>query len=66
MTTTQHSSTNSGWQFRNQIFRLAAQLQAHWQHHRTEKMLEALPAEIRKDIGWPSSDETDAAARSRH
>lgn len=62
-------SAGSGWQFRNlttPVFRVAAQMQAHWQHRKTEKLLESLPAEIRKDIGWPTGDATDTAVRSRH
>lgn len=40
--------------------RLTVRLRDEWQRRRTEKMLEGLPAEIRKDIGWPT---TNAAPR---
>jgi hypothetical protein len=28
---------------------------AAWNRHKTERMLEGLPQEIRKDIGWPTT-----------
>jgi hypothetical protein len=31
-------------------------LRQSWSRHRTERLLESLPAEIRKDIGWPTAD----------
>ena len=63
------SPSDSGWQFRSfarPITKLTAQLQLRWRQHQTEKMLESLPSEIRKDIGWPTSDDTDAASRLTH
>ncbi|MFB9947290.1 hypothetical protein ACFFP0_00445 [Rhizobium puerariae] len=27
-----------------------------WRRRQTERMLESLPAEIRKDIGWPTTN----------
>jgi hypothetical protein len=30
-------------------------LTAHWNRRKTERMLEGLPREIRKDIGWPTT-----------
>lgn len=68
MTFASTRSAGSGWRLPNltaSIFQLVAQVQAHRRHRQTEKMLESLPAELRKDIGWPASDATDAAARSR-
>ncbi|MET3585001.1 hypothetical protein ABID21_001102 [Pseudorhizobium tarimense] len=38
------------------LTRFALHVQAEWRHRRTERMLESLPAEIRKDIGWPAAD----------
>ncbi|MCF6368713.1 DUF1127 domain-containing protein [Rhizobium halophilum] len=38
------------------FMRLASRVQADWRQRQTERMLESLPAEIRKDIGWPSGD----------
>ena len=32
-----------------------AKLVAAWQRRKTERMLEGLPQEIRKDIGWPTT-----------
>ncbi|CDZ33825.1 hypothetical protein NOJ28_06320 [Neorhizobium galegae] len=37
-------------------------LRDQWRRRQTERMLEGLPAEIRKDIGWPT---TNAAPHSR-
>jgi hypothetical protein len=28
-----------------------------WNRRKTERMLEGLPVDIRKDIGWPTSDQ---------
>lgn len=36
--------------------RVALKLRDEWRRRQTEKMLESLPAEIRKDIGWPTSN----------
>lgn len=36
--------------------RLVAHVQEEWRHRQTERLLESLPAEIRKDIGWPTRD----------
>ena len=33
---------------------LLLRLRAQWRRRQTEKMLESLPSDIRKDIGWPS------------
>lgn len=27
-----------------------------WSRHKTERLIESLPADLRKDLGWPSSD----------
>lgn len=32
------------------------------QKRRTERMLESMPMELRKDIGWPTTDIADTAA----
>lgn len=40
------------------IVSLATRVHAEWRHRQTEKMLESLPSEIRKDIGWPTTDST--------
>ncbi len=34
---------------------LLAKLAIAWQRRKTERMLEGLPQEIRKDIGWPTT-----------
>jgi hypothetical protein len=34
---------------------LVARVSVEWQRRKTERMLESLPQEIRKDIGWPTS-----------
>ncbi|RWX78388.1 hypothetical protein EPK99_07135 [Neorhizobium lilium] len=36
-------------------------LRDQWHRRETEKMLESLPADIRKDIGWPTSASGPAA-----
>jgi len=33
-------------------------LQNAWRRRQTEKVLEGLPSEIRKDIGWPTTSTT--------
>ncbi len=32
----------------------------HWERRQAEKVLEALPANLRKDIGWPTIDQNTA------
>ena len=39
--------------------RLASRVATRWHRWRTQRMLEDLPFDIRKDIGWPTSDEGD-------
>ena len=39
----------------NDISRFAAAYLAHRARRRTERLLGALPTDIRKDIGWPDS-----------
>jgi hypothetical protein len=41
---------------------VVARLRDQWHRRQTERMLEGLPAEIRKDIGWPT---TNAAPHRR-
>ena len=36
--------------------RLARTLREEWAKRRTERVLAGLPAEIRKDIGWPTTN----------
>ncbi|MGK6315947.1 hypothetical protein [Neorhizobium sp. DT-125] len=38
------------------VLLIALKLRDEWRRRKTEKMLESLPTEIRKDIGWPTSD----------
>lgn len=57
------------WRFRSlgrPVLMLAALLQLRWRQRQTERMLESLPSEIRKDIGWPSSNEMGVAGRAPH
>lgn len=35
---------------------LVARVSVAWQRRKTERMLESLPQEIRKDIGWPTTN----------
>ena len=59
MSTDQNSTRGYGWQIRSlgrPLARLASHVQEEWRHRRTEKLLESLPADIRKDIGWPAWD----------
>jgi hypothetical protein len=37
------------------VSRYAAQMRAHRTQIRTERLLNELPASLRKDIGWPDS-----------
>lgn len=37
--------------------RFAGRLADAWRHHREELELESLPYDLRKDIGFPSTDE---------
>jgi hypothetical protein len=37
------------------VLSAALKLRNEWHRRQTEKMLEALPSDIRKDIGWPTS-----------
>ncbi|MFN7104185.1 MAG: hypothetical protein ACK4N1_16345 [Pseudorhizobium sp.] len=63
-----HHSDHS-WRFRSlgrSVLKLATLLHLRWRQRQTERMLESLPSEIRKDIGWPTSDGTDVASRHPH
>lgn len=42
--------------------RFAGRIQAEISRRRTERMLEGLPLDIRKDIGWPSPEKTTSSA----
>lgn len=61
MASTSQRTHSSGWQLQNlarPIVQFTSRLHAEWQHRRNERMLESLPSEIRKDIGWPVPDDT--------
>jgi hypothetical protein len=54
-----HTTHSSSWQtVTRPIISLASRVHAEWRHRQTERMLESLPSDIRKDIGWPTSDDT--------
>jgi hypothetical protein len=36
-------------------------LRANWRRREAEKLLESLPADVRKDIGWPSVEQGPTA-----
>jgi hypothetical protein len=38
------------------LLALVHRLQEGWNRRATEHMLESLPADIRKDIGWPTTE----------
>ncbi len=38
------------------VARLTRRLQDAWKRHRTERALEGMPFDLRKDIGWPATD----------
>lgn len=38
------------------VARITRRLQDAWTRNRTERALEGLPFDMRKDIGWPASD----------
>ncbi|MBN9031295.1 MAG: hypothetical protein BGO05_19090 [Rhizobiales bacterium 63-7] len=46
------------------VARLTRRLQDAWTRNRTERALEGLPFDMRKDIGWPASD-SDASKAKR-
>lgn len=59
MAFTSHPHHGSRWRLQsltNPVAQLALRAVAEWRHRRTERLLEGLPAEIRKDIGWPARD----------
>ena len=41
----------------------ALKLRDNWRRRQTEKMLEGLPVEIRKDIGWPEHYDVGSGRR---
>lgn len=64
MAFTSHPLHGSGWRLQNltnPVAQLAIRAVAEWRQRRTERLLEALPAEIRKDIGWPARDSQKGA-----
>jgi|GEM_PF-4550109 len=46
--------------------RLVSYVQEEWRHRQTERLLESLPAEIRKDIGWPTRDANGTSVERLH
>lgn len=59
MPTLSRSNGSSGGRIRRltrPLARLSSHLQHEWRQRRTERALNGLPAEIRKDIGWPTVD----------
>jgi uncharacterized protein YjiS (DUF1127 family) len=44
------------------LTRLLRTISLRLQTRRTERMLESMPMELRKDIGWPTTDIADATA----
>ena len=38
---------------------IASRVATHWRRWRTQRMIENLPADIRKDIGWPTTGADD-------
>jgi len=52
------SHATSHWLVR--VGQLVVAVGNRWERHQAEKVLEALPADIRKDIGWPATTEESA------
>ncbi|MDR6818555.1 hypothetical protein J2X76_003732 [Neorhizobium sp. 2083] len=48
--------TSSFASFIRPALTVAVRLRDQWHRRQTERMLEGLPAEIRKDIGWPTTN----------
>jgi hypothetical protein len=42
------------------VFDFARRLASRWYRWRTEREIESMPLEIRKDIGWPAAYEDEA------
>ena len=55
----------SGGQTLSSFRRFAGRLADAWRHHREELELENLSFELRKDIGFPATDEADVASVTR-
>lgn len=56
-----HEETGSWLRLRSptwlsRVFDAGFQLHAWWQHKRNLRILESLPADTLKDIGWPAND----------
>lgn len=57
-----HTGSTSSWTLPSAYHpfrpagRLAARLIAQWRRWQTEREVEALPFDLRKDIGWPTPD----------
>lgn len=67
MAFTSNPRTNgSGWSLYSPLVRLADHVHTQWRHRQTERILQALPAEIRKDIGWPTTDGPGNEHRNVH
>lgn len=45
------------------ILAAVAPLTAYWRRHRQQRALETIPFELRKDIGWPATDEPHRRGR---
>ena len=56
--TRRHSHGHAG-----PVARLAARIRVEWHRRRTERILAHLPAEIRKDIGWPAGNSAEDRGR---
>ncbi len=58
-----HSSLSTAWGI---VTDGIAEVRASWRRRKTAEMLEGLSPELRKDIGWPTSDIIDDQAGGRH
>ncbi|SOC42930.1 hypothetical protein SAMN05892877_110216 [Rhizobium subbaraonis] len=53
-----HGSIGSGtYRYSASVRSFAGRLVQAWRHHRAEAELESLPFDVRKDIGFPSTEQ---------
>ncbi|MEB2843332.1 hypothetical protein GAO09_14725 [Rhizobiales bacterium RZME27] len=58
-----HSTLSAAWGL---VTDGIAEVRASWKRRKTAEMLEGLSPELRKDIGWPTSDVLEERAGNTH
>ncbi len=61
----EHSSKPRHSSFASTLFSLPARAVASWKRYRTERVLEGLPYDTLKDIGFPSADRANGTASKK-